>query len=379
VLAHTYRPPRRVRGFSLIEIMVALVIGLISMVVVLQVFGASEGLKRSTTGGDDAQIAGAIGLFDLQRDMAQAGYGITSAGPGSTGLLGCNIKMPTGKTVMLAPVTINPAITLLPAGDSNTDTLLVVYGNPAGPTEGNLIANQVTSPNVYTLLSGTGYTKNDYVVAAQLPPTSPSGAATCSGLALDTVTTVPSGSSTNITVKTGVAGITPNTYILYDLGQSPTIVGYAVRNGNLTSCNYNDTTKDCTSSTTSGNWVDVAGNISSMRALYGHNSAAGPMTGIADTWDQTTPTSACKWARTSAVSIVVVARNNEYSKTAVTTAAPTWSPPAWAGATLTTVPLDLSGNAGLPTGTTWQNYRYQVYSTVVPLHNIAWMGKVSGC
>lgn len=27
----------------------------------------------------------------------------------------------------------------------------------------------------------------------------------------------------------------------------------------------------------------------------------------------------------------------------------------------------------------WKNYRYRLYSTVVPLHNITWMGQVSGC
>ncbi|MFJ2987961.1 PilW family protein [Collimonas sp. NPDC087041] len=370
MVANTYYSLQRARGFSLPEIMVALVIGLISMLVVLQTFSASEGLKRSTTGGDDAQVAGAIGLFEMERDISQAGYGINA-----TGLIGCNVKLPTGKTVALAPVTINPATTLLPAGDANTDTLLVAYGNPAGSTEGNLITNQVTSPTVYTLQSTIGYNKNDYVVAAQIPPASPANPATCSGLALDTVAGTP---TTNVTVKTGVANVNPNTYILYDLGPAPTIVGYAVRNGNLTTCNYNDTTKDCTSATTSGNWIDIAGNISSLRALYGHdNSTPGAMTGIASLWDQTTPSTTCGWVRTSAVSVALVARNNEFSKTAVTTASPKWSEPVWGAGT--PIAINLSGNAGLPAGATWQNYRYQMYSTVVPLHNVAWMGQVSGC
>ena len=34
-----------------------------------------------------------------------------------------------GATVPLAPVTINPPDTLIPEGDPNTDTLLVIYGS----------------------------------------------------------------------------------------------------------------------------------------------------------------------------------------------------------------------------------------------------------
>jgi hypothetical protein len=50
--------------------------------------------------------------------------------------------------------------------------------------------------------------------------------------------------------------------------------------------------------------------------------------------------------------------------------------PAWAGTYLpngTTLdaPIVLSGNPK------WQNYRYKVFQTVVPLRNMTWM--VSGC
>ncbi len=364
MIAKPHHPLRRSRGFTLVEVMVALVVGMISMLVVLQTFSVSEGLKRTTTGNDDAQMGGAVALYTLEHDISQAGFGISSAG-----LIGCSVTLRAGLTVTLAPLTINPPTTLIPAGDANTDTLLVAYGNTIGPTEGDLIAAQPSTP-VYAMQSPTSINKNDWVIAA--PQTRP---ASCN-LILDKVSAAPA--LNNVTVGTGVAGLPmlpqPNGSILYDLGQAATIIGYAVRGGNLTTCSFTDTTKNCTSSSAT-NWAPIAGNISSLRALYGRDTNAGIMTDIVDTWDQSTPTSACNWVRTSAVTLVLVARNSEFDKTTLTATAPVWfgsSQPA-------PVNIDLSGNAGLAAGATWKNYRYKLYTTVAPLRNVTWMGVVSGC
>jgi len=67
------------KGFSLVEVMVAMVIGMISMVVIMQVFYASEGRKRTTTGGADAQSNGALAFFMIERDTKMAGWGISSS------------------------------------------------------------------------------------------------------------------------------------------------------------------------------------------------------------------------------------------------------------------------------------------------------------
>ena len=46
----------REAGLSLVEVMVALVVGLITVLVVMQVFTAFEGDKRTTMGVSDAQM-----------------------------------------------------------------------------------------------------------------------------------------------------------------------------------------------------------------------------------------------------------------------------------------------------------------------------------
>ena len=70
-------PHRPAAGFSLVEIMVGMVIGMLGLIIMMQVFSLSESQKRTTTGGGDAHSNGAIALFGLQRDLRQAGFGVS--------------------------------------------------------------------------------------------------------------------------------------------------------------------------------------------------------------------------------------------------------------------------------------------------------------
>ncbi|XLZ70310.1 PilW family protein [Massilia sp. SR12] len=65
------------KGFGLVEIMVGLLVGMISMVIVLQVFQNAEGRKRNVTTGADAQSSGAIALYMIENDARMAGWGMS--------------------------------------------------------------------------------------------------------------------------------------------------------------------------------------------------------------------------------------------------------------------------------------------------------------
>ena len=65
-------------GFSMVELLVAMAISLIGMIIIFQVFEVSEGIKRTTTSGGDAQQNGAIALFTLEHELRNAGMGIYS-------------------------------------------------------------------------------------------------------------------------------------------------------------------------------------------------------------------------------------------------------------------------------------------------------------
>ena len=72
------RRPGVPRGFTLVELMVGLLIGLLASLAVMQVMWSSEGQKRTTTSGSDAQVDGALALSALQRAIQPAGYGFAA-------------------------------------------------------------------------------------------------------------------------------------------------------------------------------------------------------------------------------------------------------------------------------------------------------------
>ena len=81
------RPSERRQGFTLVELMVGVLIGLIGTIVIFQVFAVSESQKRTTAGSSDAQQNGVFGLFQIERDARMAGYGMNHMA-----LLGCKIN-----------------------------------------------------------------------------------------------------------------------------------------------------------------------------------------------------------------------------------------------------------------------------------------------
>lgn len=358
-MVHTLRVSHRHAGFSMVEMMIGMVIGMIAIIVMMQVFSVSEGYKRTTTGGDDAQNNGAIALYAVQRDLRQSGLGASSAQ-----IIGCNVTLRPGVTLnTMTPVTINHAG--IPVGAGNFaavgDTLLVFYGSGPGSTEGEKVQAKPALAS-YTIAAAAAsasapgaFTIGDQVIAQVQPRP------VACNLTMEPVTAI---AGTTVTVATGVAN---NLGILFNVGQAPKVLAYAVRAGNLTVCDY--IANDCSvagSVSNSAIWVPVTSNIVSLRAEYGRDTTAPAMDGTVDTFDQAAPVTTCDWARVSAIRFALVARSSELDKAAVTTAAPTWA----AGAS---APIDLSADAN------WQRFRYKTFQTVVPLRNMAWQGAQTGC
>ena len=368
-LSLTAQPRRRAdAGFSLVEVMVGLLISMLAIIVVLQVFSVFESRKRTVSNGGDAQTNGALAFQQLQRDISQAGFGFSAAS-----VFNCNVSWTVASgasittPVRLAPAVINPGTAIIPAGDANTDTLLVMYGNTNGQPQGNPISAQASA--VYTVQMPSSFAIGDKVIAAP--------AACASTLLLDQITAV---ATNTVTVQTGSAGT-----VLYNLGPAPVILAYAIRGGNLTVCDYLQ--NDCgiaANKDKAAIWAPVASNVVSMKAIYWRDTALPDMDGIPDVHDRTVPASGCDWTRVSALGMALVARSGEYDKDVVTATtrnapaavnAPSWTENATAPLVGATGALGPDLVADEP----WKHYRYKVLEAVMPIRNVAWMGAVQGC
>jgi type IV pilus assembly protein PilW len=360
------------RGFGLVEVMVGLLIGMLTAIVMMQVFSASEGWKRTTTGGSDAQTNGAIALHLLQRDIRESGHGIRSLS-----LLNCNLTVwydAAKKWTIngIGPVMINHAS--ITGGDGGSDTLLVISSNTNGAPEGELVQAQSADFRTYTVSSPTApaagagtYAVGDWVIAEVQPTASPCNVT----MEKVTGTSAPS----NLSVAAGTADMLKG--LLFNLGPTPKIQAYAVRGGNLTACDY--LVNNCGDASLNGDasvWVPIASNVVAVRAQYGRDTTA-TMDAIVDVYDQAAPTTACLWSRVSALRVGLVARSALLERDAVTgNGTGLAPPPSWAGSA--TQPFDMA-QASLATGQSWQNFRYKVFETTVPQRNMSWMGAQSGC
>ena len=382
---------RKAGGFSIVELMVGMVLGLIGILVVMQVYLFSEGRKRTTTSGGDAQSNGAIALYTLQKDTALAGYGMANLD-----ILNCNVKAynanrkPADFTfTAMAPVTINPAD--IPAGDANTDVVRVAYGTSDGLAEGVSFRQPSAASANYQVDNRSGFTVGNMVIAVeagkdctltQITELPASGSCGQGGGGQTDVVVHNSGKLNDpgqncnqvesIWNKPSGLGVSYTSGKLYDMGRLPVAHIYAVRNGNLTMCDY--MVADCTDPAKAVDpdptvWVPIVNNIVGLQAQYGRNTDT-PWTDMeVEVYDKTTPTTACGYARIPVVRLAVVARSPQYEKDAVTTAAP-----SWLGGS-----IDLSKKPDGTANPDWQHYRYKLFETVIPLRNIVWMGVQSSC
>ena len=363
------------RGFTLVELMVGMVLALITTVIIAQVVVSSEGQRRTTSSGSDAQVNGSVGLYTVSRDVQGAGYGIIS----HSAALGCPIAAKYGSAptlaLTLAPVTITvdangvPTLRTFSSGRSSFSVPMVVK------------ANHAAVDTSFTVNSSTGVSNGDTMMAIPGSWSSTNGCTVFqvagSGANVLSSTVVP-----NVTVT---AGWNPaSTASLMPATGYPADTSYLVNLGTIvlreyTIANENLVMRELQANGTWGTPQVLASGIVAMRVMYGKDTST-PKDGVVEQYDTTTPTTADGWSRVLSVRIAVVARSEVREKEAVTIADPVWDV-----GTATTV----SGTAACSTGsarncltltipkpnttdTEWQHYRYKVYDTVVPLRNVVW-------
>ncbi len=364
-------------GFSLVEVLVALVIGSLAMVVVLQVFWLSEGTKRTSTSGSDAQQGGSMGLYLLERDLRQAGYGMNAVPALGCTVVGYDKGPPVRDPIpafVFAPVVITQGATNAP------DTISISYGSDANfsPVAVLTQANGGNNAN-YQVTSNFGFTINDLIIVTEV------GNPQCTLAQVNEIP--PAGGNPQVIHNTGVnsprynkaSGMGVNHGIgsrIYNLGKLPVVNIYSVTTPSAT---VPDGRLNVQNTIIDANATPIVDGVVNLQAEYGMDDGVNNATitqavyaaddGIVDNWTTTTPATPAAWAQVLAVRLAVVARSGLREKPDKATGQCniTASQPTWAGST--TSPIVLGNDSD---GVSWKCYRYRVYETTVPLRNMIW-------
>jgi len=358
----------RQTGFTLIELMVGMAIGMIATIIIVQVMSVFEAQKRTTTGSADAQTNGGIALYSIAREVQMGGFPLlpiadsalecTTTTYGSTGITG------------IAPVIVTEGVSA--SGVSASDTITIRYGSSLlGGAVSQITAK---SGNDATLGSNLGCAANDITLVNTGAVCALSKATAVSAAGASPITVTVAGlpgavSGANLaclgawnevtySVNTATGNLDRTAVVNGVSSTSPSVVGIVnlqVQYGISGAANSNQIVR----------WVN-AKNVGSL----GGAGIDGASTGADWGSSMTVPNR----NRIKAIRIAVVARNAKIEQTAVTSACSslTSSTPtglcAWAGSTTNPAPtVDLSqGDAN------WAKYRYRVFETIIPLRNVIW-------
>jgi len=383
-------PPRvqgseRQRGVTLVEILVGVLIAMIGIVVIFSVLAVAEARKRTTTAGSDAQTAGAIALFSLERDVKLAGYGFGTFGASNP--MNCTVDAYDALRGGAGPdfdFTLAPVLITQGAGGA-PDTLSVFYGNSNLIVAGKAFTfSSFGSKQTASSLGGrTGLLKGNVLLIAgqvgaalncQLVEVTDNTNGDAVTINHGTGSYTPDGSVTSVTARYNkAAGPAFVNGFIYDLGNAPTRAVWSIEavNGAPRLVVQDDM-----------HWVDADGDgqndvlqvfddVIDLQAEYGvavDSNADGQLDRLGS-WQTAAP---ADMASVYAVRLAILARSRQAEKEKVTSTAP-----AWAGGSFTM--LDVGGTADTNPGdavkgdpSNWRNYRYRVYETLVPIRNVVW-------
>jgi type IV pilus assembly protein PilW len=205
---------RRVRGMTLIELMVALVLGLILSLAVFGIMTTFDGRRRTLTAGADLDQSGTVAMFLIDRWVRSAGSGLAQA---SSYAYGCPLFAAKGSTKVLpntalpapfgsvsagtsgkfplAPVLILPGQTTPNATGQASDVLAVMSASSAN---GNVPTPFTTFPAAaeITLANTVGFGANDLVLLADQQPAESGTISPC--LLTQAASTISGGSATTM-------------------------------------------------------------------------------------------------------------------------------------------------------------------------------------
>jgi type IV pilus assembly protein PilW len=392
-------PHRTQEGFSLVELMIGVVVGLLVVLAVTYAMQGFETQKRSTTAGADAQENGMAALLALEQAVRRGGYGFYA----DNQLICSAINMWYNGTVISNGGRLMP-VEIIDGGAAGSDTVVVTHNDtPFGGAPSRVVKSMPNVSSVVTANVAHGLTNGQLFLVGcpddpvpctvmqmtqdpqQIGGGACGGFSTCYDLNHNPGTTgLYNPSNPNLVFTTPVRyGVSDN------LGASPPECApavvmpmgnfvrqqFAVRCSSLTVNNpFNQPNPACTASPLSfTDATALAGDVVTVQAQYG--ITANPVSDVVTNWVNATGGT---WSapvandirRIKAIRIAVVARSSQPANQAVTNACTNAAGVANTGPCsfedAEAPVIDLSADAN------WQRYRYRVFQTTIPLRNVIW-------
>ena len=382
------------RGVTLIELMVAVIIGLVVTLAVTSLLIFSESSKRTTTATNDMGQTGAYAAYVLDRAVRGAGSGFTQSWS-LAGAFGCRLNatlpgtpnLPRG-TAFPAPfaaaflggasgsanLRVAPVLIGKSQSDAGSDVLVVMGGTASSGDVPRLILSSGKSSNILRLDSTTGLAEGDLGLVSASGTTdclleqvhASTAFADTSGndaLPLGGTYYTASGSTTSLATlaASGSAYFTPlgnvnagNTqFQMFGVGSNNTLYSYDLLMSNGTDAPQ-----------------AIADGVAEMHALYGLDTNAD---GVLDTWVDpgaagydiaTLMATPAKARQVVAVRIALVLRSANYEKENANGELP--SP-----ASLTLFKdLATSLQQTISFSASEQHFRHRVVESTIPLRNV---------
>lgn len=342
------------KGFSLVEVMVGMTLGLLTVLVIMQVFSVFENQKRTTTAGSDAQENGLMAVVQLEQEIRNAGMGITDSAAFDCTSIYSYYDPGSGTATTPAPgipTSIMAPITIIDGGATGSDTITMTRGTGfLGSIPATITSGMPQPSSELNVNRTTGFANGNLILMSQGGQCTVMQVTQVQDAALK-IQHNPASSGPAYNPAASFYNTNPgNTWPTFTTGAKILNFGSLVINTYSVDANYSLQMVDTSAVTTT-----LVKDIVSLQAQYGIAA-----TGSQDVtqWVDATAASgfntlnSTKVKRIKAIRITVVARSGKKEAGNVTASAP-------GGVDISTLP-------------DWQRYRYRVYTTIIPLRNVIW-------
>ncbi|MDR6890696.1 MULTISPECIES: PilW family protein [Variovorax] len=362
-------------GFTIIELMIGLLVGLFVTLGVTYVLMNMEGQKRTVTSGSDAQLTGALALATLTRTLQPAGYGFNQV----PGVIGCALANKYGGAEFKGlPERLVPVV--IEDGKDGAPDIVRVFASGKESYAMPLRLKETYSPS-------TPLTKEQFVplALAGVQPKDSTYAGDLMVAAIDAIQPCEIFHASSVAAGAigrkddggwNASGFPSQNYssgnYLINLGQPLDATLAVSPDGALTLKTLTFSSTGVPSYTSA---LPVHRDIVNLQALYGKDTTS-PPDGAIDAWNTDTPTTNAQWQQVVAVRVAVVARSTQFEREEVTLQAPEWdvgkeikvngAKACRANSGSECLSLDVS------TFPEWKHYRYKVFDSIIPLRNMVW-------